>query len=49
MLEMPGRSSITQIAFSCGFNSSQYFSNAFRKRYGHAPNAAGSRRTRESP
>lgn len=37
MLRMPGRASVTDIAFSCGFNSSQYFSYAFRKRYGHAP------------
>ncbi|GAA3068436.1 hypothetical protein GCM10010520_15140 [Rhizobium viscosum] len=40
LLKTPGRNSITEIAFSCGFNSSQYFSNAFRKRYGHAPNVA---------
>lgn len=39
-LKIPGRGSITEIAFSCGFNSSQYFSNAFRKRYGYAPNVA---------
>lgn len=37
LLRMPGRASVTDIAFSCGFNSSQYFSYAFRKRYGHAP------------
>jgi AraC-like DNA-binding protein len=37
MLRMPGRASVTDIAFSCGFNSSKYFSYAFRKRYGHAP------------
>lgn len=41
LLKMQGRGSITEIAFSCGFNSSQYFSNAFRKRYGLAPNAVG--------
>jgi AraC family L-rhamnose operon regulatory protein RhaS len=29
--------SITDIALECGFNSSQYFSNAYRKRYGCAP------------
>jgi AraC family L-rhamnose operon regulatory protein RhaS len=37
MLRLPHRGSVTDIAFSCGFNSSQYFSSAFRKRYGHAP------------
>lgn len=41
MLRRPDRGSITEIAFRCGFNSSQYFSNAFRKRYGHAPIATG--------
>lgn len=29
--------SVTDVAFACGFNSSQYFSSAFRKRYGHSP------------
>ena len=29
--------SVTDIAFACGFNSSQYFSNAYRKRFGEAP------------
>lgn len=38
LLRSPDRMTITSIAFACGFNSSQYFSNAFRKRYGHAPN-----------
>ena len=37
MLRLPDRGSVTEIAFRCGFNSSQYFSNAFRKRYGYAP------------
>jgi AraC family L-rhamnose operon regulatory protein RhaS len=37
-LNEPGGGSITEIALSCGFNSSQYFSNAYRKRYGCAPN-----------
>ncbi len=32
-----GLRSITDIALSCGFSSSQYFSNAYRKRYGCAP------------
>jgi AraC-like DNA-binding protein len=30
---------ITEIAFRCGFQSSQYFSNVFRKQHGHSPNA----------
>lgn len=29
--------SVTDIAFACGFNSSQYFANAFRRRFGHPP------------
>jgi AraC family L-rhamnose operon regulatory protein RhaS len=29
--------SITDIAFRCGFQSSQYFSNVFRKQHGHSP------------
>jgi AraC family L-rhamnose operon regulatory protein RhaS len=29
--------SVTEVAFACGFNSSQYFSSAFRKRYGFPP------------
>lgn len=31
--------SITEIAFRCGFQSSQYFSNVFRKQHGHSPSA----------
>lgn len=31
--------SITEIAFSCGFNSSQHFATAFRARFGVAPSA----------
>ena len=29
-LAMPGKHNITDVAFSCGFHSSQYFSSAFR-------------------
>jgi AraC-like DNA-binding protein len=29
--------SITEIAFRCGFQSSQYFARVFRRHYGHAP------------
>lgn len=39
MLQDARRPSITDIAMACGFNSSQYFSYAFRKRYGYAPRA----------
>ncbi len=40
LLREPHNTSVTEIALSCGFNSSQYFSNAFKKRYGHAPSHA---------
>jgi AraC-like DNA-binding protein len=30
--------SITEIAFMCGFNSSQYFATCFRKRFRYTPN-----------
>ena len=35
--------SITEIAFRCGFQSSQYFSNVFRKQHGHSPSEYRSR------
>ena len=38
-LAMGSEDSVTDVAFACGFNSSQYFSSAFRKRYGHSPQA----------
>ncbi len=31
--------SVTEIAFTCGFNSSQYFARSFRKRFASAPAA----------
>lgn len=31
------KESVTEVAFACGFHSSQYFSSAFRKRYGLSP------------
>ena len=31
------QSSVTEIAFRCGFQSSQYFARAFRERHGHSP------------
>ncbi|MBU3665081.1 MAG: AraC family transcriptional regulator [Chthoniobacterales bacterium] len=34
---------ITEIAFRCGFHSSQYFASAFRKRFGCSPGEARSR------
>jgi AraC family L-rhamnose operon regulatory protein RhaS len=37
MLREDPTRSITDIAFACGFNSSQYFATAFRKRFGLAP------------
>lgn len=37
LLQNPGTNSVTDIALSCGFNSSQYFSNAYKKRFGHSP------------
>jgi AraC family L-rhamnose operon regulatory protein RhaS len=37
LLSAPERESITEIAYRCGFNSSQYFSNAYRRRFGHPP------------
>lgn len=36
-LAAEGSESVTEIAFACGFHSSQYFSNSFRKRYGFSP------------
>ena len=39
LLQEPRNTSVTEIALSCGFNSSQYFSNAFKKRYGHSPSS----------
>ena len=30
-------SSVTQVAFDCGFNDSNYFSSMFRKEYGLSP------------
>ena len=37
--ETPGRS-VTDIAITCGFSSSQYFATAFRKQYGSSPKQA---------
>ncbi|OHV82899.1 hypothetical protein LCM4573_18265 [Rhizobium sp. LCM 4573] len=37
LLQAAQKTSVTEIAFTCGFNSSQYFSNAFKKRFGYAP------------
>jgi AraC family L-rhamnose operon regulatory protein RhaS len=31
--------SVTDIAFDCGFQSSQYFARVFRAKFGHAPSA----------
>jgi AraC family L-rhamnose operon regulatory protein RhaS len=37
MLETAPGASITEIAFLCGFNSSQYFATAFQSRKGCTP------------
>ncbi len=37
MLRNAPTKSITEIAFDCGFSSSQYFATAFRKHYGQPP------------
>ena len=44
LAERPGMS-ITDIAFACGFNSSQYFATVFRSATGCAPSAYGRRRS----
>jgi len=38
---------VTDIAFRCGFQSSQYFANVFRKQHGHSPSAH--RKARAAP
>lgn len=35
--------SITEVALACGFSSSQYFANSFRRAFGCAPSAAAKR------
>lgn len=37
MLRQSPAMSVTEVALACGFNSSQYFSNAFRRAFGVAP------------
>ncbi|MBE1202785.1 AraC family transcriptional regulator [Aminobacter carboxidus] len=32
-----GKKSVTNIAFDCGFSSSQYFATCYKKRFGHSP------------
>jgi AraC family L-rhamnose operon regulatory protein RhaS len=39
LLESGPSMSITDLAYECGFSSSQYFATAFRKRFGHVPRA----------
>jgi AraC family L-rhamnose operon regulatory protein RhaS len=46
LLSDPGRS-VTDIAFACGFNSSQYFSSVFRKEFGSSPRGFRSQASRE--
>ncbi len=43
LLMLDPESSVTDIAFRCGFQSSQYFSNVFRKQHGHSPSYHRSR------
>jgi AraC family L-rhamnose operon regulatory protein RhaS len=38
LVEQPA-SSITEVAYACGFNSSQYFATVFRRAKGCAPSA----------
>jgi AraC family L-rhamnose operon regulatory protein RhaS len=37
LLSADRQMSVTEIAFRCGFQSSQYFARSFRERYGHTP------------
>lgn len=37
MLASSGRKSVTEVAFDCGFSSSQYFATCFRKQFGISP------------
>ena len=45
LVEQP-QVSITDVAFACGFNSSQYFATVFRRLRGCAPSAFGGERVR---
>ena len=44
----PGRS-VCEIAYACGFNDSNYFSDKFRRSYGHSPSKFKNRNTRKTP
>jgi AraC family L-rhamnose operon regulatory protein RhaS len=37
LLKDPGRRSVLDVALDCGFSSSQYFANLFRKQFGSTP------------
>lgn len=37
LLRLAPAMSVTEIAFECGYSSSQYFATQFRRRYGHSP------------
>jgi AraC family transcriptional regulator, 4-hydroxyphenylacetate 3-monooxygenase operon regulatory protein len=39
LLREPAGGPVTDIALACGFSSSQYFANVFRKKYGRTPTA----------
>lgn len=45
LLEREPDMSVTEVAYECGFSSSQYFSTSFRKRFGMSPQAT----RRETP
>jgi AraC family L-rhamnose operon regulatory protein RhaS len=49
LLTLDPESSVTDIAFRCGFQSSQYFSNVFRKQHGHSPSYHRSRQQSGTP
>ena len=36
---MSEKSTVTDIAFQCGFNDSNYFTKLFRRKYGQSPRA----------
>ncbi|WP_416387707.1 helix-turn-helix domain-containing protein [Enterocloster clostridioformis] len=35
---MEHNSSVSEVAYSCGFNDMSYFAKEFKKKYGKAPN-----------
>ena len=39
LLRLAPAMSVTEIAFECGYSSSQYFATQFRRRYGRSPSS----------